>query len=373
LGNNPAITPQSSTPVLVSSLTGVTAIAAGAYHNLALKSDGTVRGWGRGSDGQLGNNAYANNWTPVQVKGLNGVGFLTGVTAVAAGGFHSLALKGAGLLPTPTPMPTPTPGPSPSPTPSASPSPSPTPSPTATPGPSPTPTASPTPTPAPPRAVLELVPAAGPDGIIRIEVRVSRVFNPATGLDVAVPRGIGAFDGQAIFDRWGINILDARGAGDFAGGTSTNMQYPVGSSLGTVSFAGYQTSGNPQPPAALVQLTPRLTGSSAIAYNLDVSFFTISDVLGGELRPDGAKSLSFRRGDARADGVLNMTDALYIAQSRVGIRALGLDPLNNTHPVNAASVKIDDLVNGDKMDMNDALYIAQFRVNLRDASFNWIV
>ncbi|MBI4330703.1 MAG: hypothetical protein HY673_05450, partial [Chloroflexi bacterium] len=190
--------------------------------------------------------------------------------------------------------------------------------------------------------------------------------------DVPVPRGIGAFDGQAIFDKGGINILDARGAGDFAGGTSTNIQFPVGSSVGQVNFAGYQTSGNPQPPAALVQLTPRLTGSSAMAYNLDVSFFTISDGFGGGLILDGTKTLSFRRGDARADGAVNMSDALYIAQSRVGIRALGLDPLNNTHPVNAASVKIDDLVNGDKVDMNDALYIAQSRVNLRDASFNWM-
>src|SRR5437868_4019577 len=33
-------------------LSGVTAIAAGGYHNLALKSDGTVTGWGRNVEGE---------------------------------------------------------------------------------------------------------------------------------------------------------------------------------------------------------------------------------------------------------------------------------------------------------------------------------
>lgn len=45
-----------TTPVQVSSLTGVTAIAAGLNHSLALKSDGSAWAWGQGSYGQLGNN-----------------------------------------------------------------------------------------------------------------------------------------------------------------------------------------------------------------------------------------------------------------------------------------------------------------------------
>lgn len=55
-------------------LTGVTAIAAGAFHSLALKSDGTMVGWGYNSGGQT--NIPAG---------------LTGVTAIAAGYSHSLA------------------------------------------------------------------------------------------------------------------------------------------------------------------------------------------------------------------------------------------------------------------------------------------
>ncbi len=66
---------QSSVP---SDLSGVTAIAAGNGHSLALKSDGTVVGWGW--------NAYGQTNVP---SGLSGV------TAIAAGNGHSLALQGA--------------------------------------------------------------------------------------------------------------------------------------------------------------------------------------------------------------------------------------------------------------------------------------
>ena len=62
-------------------LSGVTAIAAGIGHSLALKSDGTVVGWGDNSSGQI--------TIP---------GGLSGVTAIAAGSDHSLALKTNGTV-----------------------------------------------------------------------------------------------------------------------------------------------------------------------------------------------------------------------------------------------------------------------------------
>ena len=62
-------------------LSGVSAIAAGVNHNLALKSDGTVVAWGANFLGQ--------RIVPVG---------LSGVTAVAAGGNHSLALKSDGTV-----------------------------------------------------------------------------------------------------------------------------------------------------------------------------------------------------------------------------------------------------------------------------------
>jgi alpha-tubulin suppressor-like RCC1 family protein len=86
-----------ATPVQVSGLTTVTAIAGGKNHCLALKSDGTVWAWGQGYYGQLGDgNFYTTGYTgvatPVQVSGL------TSVTAIAGGDLHSLALKSDGTV-----------------------------------------------------------------------------------------------------------------------------------------------------------------------------------------------------------------------------------------------------------------------------------
>ncbi|MBI2372132.1 MAG: RCC1 repeat-containing protein, partial [Deltaproteobacteria bacterium] len=76
-------------------LTGVTAIAAGIVHNVALKADGTVWAWGNSDQGQVGDGTFGLNNikpTPIQVRGPGGIPFPAPVTAVAAWGFHSLVL-----------------------------------------------------------------------------------------------------------------------------------------------------------------------------------------------------------------------------------------------------------------------------------------
>lgn len=80
----------SAVPVQVPGLVGVVAVAAGAYHSLALKADGTVWAWGINSRGMLGNGTTVDSNLPVQVQGLSGV------TKIAAGSWHSLALTAAG-------------------------------------------------------------------------------------------------------------------------------------------------------------------------------------------------------------------------------------------------------------------------------------
>jgi len=88
-----------TTPGQVGNLTGVVAVAGGAYHTLALKSDGTVWAWGFNGDGELGNGTTTNTTTPVQVRDPNDPsGNLTGVVAIAAGFYTSFALKSDGTL-----------------------------------------------------------------------------------------------------------------------------------------------------------------------------------------------------------------------------------------------------------------------------------
>lgn len=107
LGNGS--TTYSSVPVAVKvkidtsssiNLTGVTAVAAGGFHSLALKNDGTVWAWGENTNGQLGRNV--TDTSPliagqVMTDPKNGIG-LTSITAIAAGGSHSLALDSSGQV-----------------------------------------------------------------------------------------------------------------------------------------------------------------------------------------------------------------------------------------------------------------------------------
>lgn len=89
----------SSTPVQVTGLANIVAVAAGGTHALALKNDGTVWAWGSNNHGQVGDGTNQNiRTTPVQVKGLDGVGYLTDVLAIAAGYRFSMALKNDGTV-----------------------------------------------------------------------------------------------------------------------------------------------------------------------------------------------------------------------------------------------------------------------------------
>jgi alpha-tubulin suppressor-like RCC1 family protein len=86
-------------PVRVSGLPAVVDIAAGGTHGMALSGDGTVWTWGANQAGQLGDGTTEDRLVPVQVKDASDPsGFLTDVTAIAGGGAHSLALKTDGTV-----------------------------------------------------------------------------------------------------------------------------------------------------------------------------------------------------------------------------------------------------------------------------------
>jgi alpha-tubulin suppressor-like RCC1 family protein len=74
---------------------GITSVAAGVYHSMALRPDGSVLAWGANSVGELGDGTTTNRNVPVLVSGL-GPG--SGVIAVDGGGAYSLALKSDGSV-----------------------------------------------------------------------------------------------------------------------------------------------------------------------------------------------------------------------------------------------------------------------------------
>ncbi len=71
-------------------ISGIKAVACGAFHTLALDSNGLVWAWGYNGYGQLGTGDYTAHSEPVPVLG--------GIKAIAAGGYFSLALDYKGKV-----------------------------------------------------------------------------------------------------------------------------------------------------------------------------------------------------------------------------------------------------------------------------------
>ncbi len=99
LGDNTLTTRSRPAPVLdtdeATSLSGVTAVAAGGNHCLALKSNGTLLAWGSNTKGQLGNNSTTTSKFAIEV---DTTGITDEIVAIAAGGEFSLALTSTGKV-----------------------------------------------------------------------------------------------------------------------------------------------------------------------------------------------------------------------------------------------------------------------------------
>ncbi len=88
-----AVSADTSTPAPVAGLSGITAVSGGFSTGYALRTDGTVLAWGLGGYANLGNGTYdASSASPVPVSGLSGV------TAIAGAGLSAFALKSDGTV-----------------------------------------------------------------------------------------------------------------------------------------------------------------------------------------------------------------------------------------------------------------------------------
>lgn len=81
-----------NSPTQVPGITNAIAVSAGRDQSMVLLADGTVRTWGDGAYGQLGNGTTTNSNVPVTVSGLSNV------IAIEAGGSHCMALLADGTV-----------------------------------------------------------------------------------------------------------------------------------------------------------------------------------------------------------------------------------------------------------------------------------
>jgi alpha-tubulin suppressor-like RCC1 family protein len=83
-----------STPVKITGVSNVKAVAAGYDHTVVLTTDGKVYTWGNNSNGQLGDGSTTGRTTPAQVGGAD----ISNIKAIDAGYKYTIALGSDGTV-----------------------------------------------------------------------------------------------------------------------------------------------------------------------------------------------------------------------------------------------------------------------------------
>jgi hypothetical protein len=202
------------------------------------------------------------------------------------------------------------------------------------------------------------------DGATGIRVGMDRVFDHITGQ--SIPALLGAFQAQLSYDSSCINILGVREL-DFAI-AATNID----NSAGLATFNGFATGGA-LAPAYLGHALTRMVGSVRQNCTVEVAVVDLKDLDGNSVGVSPfTLSLDILRGDARPDGVVDISDVLFIAQYLAGVRGACTATIDATcmHSVNAASVRQDGAF--DQTSIADAMFTAQYLVGSIDEFLNLV-
>lgn len=214
------------------------------------------------------------------------------------------------------------------------------------------------------------------DRVIAVNHGITSIAS--TGLSLNPTGGVASFTATATYTGAGLNVLSVVAQSPF-----TVPPASIDNNAGSATYSGSQSGSTPQAPMNVAYLIPKIVGDKDTSYTLTLTFNSITAGDGLPINQAGNAVLSsLRRGDARADAVINITDALFIAQYLAQLKTLGDDSANGTgpssshtfaHPLNAASVRYDDATfDGERITIQDAMFIAQMLVGLRDASYNLI-
>jgi alpha-tubulin suppressor-like RCC1 family protein len=88
-----------STPTLVTQLTGQLSLGAGTFHTCSVDGDGTAWCWGQNNYGQLGNGTVSGGVTstPQRVK-TAASSYLRNITGISGGTYHTCATRAGGTM-----------------------------------------------------------------------------------------------------------------------------------------------------------------------------------------------------------------------------------------------------------------------------------
>ncbi len=212
----------------------------------------------------------------------------------------------------------------------------------------------------PPAAATNFRTGIDDDQAAGVALAIPQVYDPTT-LNPLPGVLVGSYQSSLSYNGALLQVLDVRQKAPLSTGGET-----INNPGGSTTFDGLVPGGAPWPLDPLAFVPLRITGCATDAVTLTPAFGQILDANSVAMQIDQPAAKTYRRGDAKADGVVNLADALFVAQYLAGLRGLG-DDTTKVNAVNAASTKQDGAF--DVITTADVLFIAQRAAGLRSDCF----